>query len=59
MICPKCKAKSKIIDTRFRKDTCSMYRRHECPKCGFRFTTREIYAKDYTKPKAYIREGIK
>ena len=55
MICPKCKSKALIKDTRFRKGHGFVYRRHICPVCGFKFSSRETYAKDYTKPTAYIK----
>jgi transcriptional regulator NrdR family protein len=53
MKCPKCHSRAKIYDARQRLD--KVWRRHECPNCGFRFTTYETYAQDYTKPRAYIR----
>lgn len=58
MRCPKCENKALIIDTRYRKVAKEMYRRQECPCCGFRFSTKEHYAKDYSKPIARIK-GMK
>lgn len=55
MKCPKCNAHSIVLDTRFRKTTKVYYRRRKCPSCGFKFSTREIYAKDYTRPVAFIK----
>ena len=58
MRCPKCDSKALIIETRYRKLFNEIYRRHECPNCGFRFTTKERYAKDYSKPIAKIKGEI-
>lgn len=54
MKCPKCQTKALKTETRQRQSG-KIYRRHHCPNCGFRFSTYEIYAKDYTAPVAQIR----
>ena len=41
MTCPNCKhSRSRVIDSRTQADT--KYRRRECPKCNWRFSTYEI-----------------
>lgn len=55
MLCPKCGARAYITESRLRKNKDYLYRRHHCPECGFRFSTHEIYAKDYSKPIAKIK----
>jgi len=40
MTCPKCYAKTKVIDSRTDED--STERRRECLECGYRFSTIEI-----------------
>lgn len=42
MHCPKCDAKSKIIDSRMRLDVNRKDRRRKCDDCGHRFSTVEI-----------------
>ena len=54
MNCPICNTKAKVIDTRLRLSG-NMYRRHKCPNCGHKFTSREIIVKQEHVPKAYIR----
>lgn len=58
MRCPKCYSKAYIIDTRYRVINNEIYRRQKCPKCGFKFSTREVYAKDYSKPTATIKRSV-
>jgi transcriptional repressor NrdR len=57
MKCPFCGKRSKIIDSRQKKDY--YFRRHECPACKKRFTTHEVYDKDYNAPKAFIKVRVK
>lgn len=56
MKCPFCGGKSRILDSRQRIKYYK--RRHECIVCHKKFTTHEVYAEDYTKPKAYIKNKI-
>jgi transcriptional repressor NrdR len=42
MRCPKCGSRDdKVIDSRQSRDSSSIRRRHQCLKCGYRFTTYE------------------
>lgn len=40
--CPNCDAESYVVDTREASDG-TIHRRRECPNCGQRFATREIF----------------
>ncbi len=40
MLCPKCKSKTKVIDSRLQSNQI-VRRRRECPECNYRFTTWE------------------
>lgn len=42
MLCPKCKGKAVVVDSRKHK-TGDVYRRRECAACGFRFSTLECF----------------
>ena len=44
MLCPYCKGKTEVVDSRFKGD--KIKRRRECVKCHYRFNTYELYA-DY------------
>jgi transcriptional repressor NrdR len=52
MKCPKCGSeKSKVINSRKHEEYAreeSIYRRRECLKCGFRFSTYELRADQIT-----------
>ena len=50
MQCPRCKAYGLSI-TDSRPDGKTIRRRRKCLNCGYRFTTYEISAEDYTKVK--------
>lgn len=39
MLCPKCKSKTRVIDSRTSDTT---YRRRRCKNCNHTFTTKEI-----------------
>lgn len=54
MNCPICKGDTIVVDSRVRDDY--VYRRRKCLSCDLNFTTHETYAKDYTKPKAFIKQ---
>lgn len=54
MKCPYCGGKSRILDTRVRKDG-TKWRRHVCPYCDQKFSTMEIYAGDYRQVKHLIK----
>src|SRR2546425_9422425 len=42
MRCPKCGSRDdKVIDSRQSRDSCTIRRRRQCLKCGYRFTTYE------------------
>ena len=41
MKCPKCKGKTKVLDSRRKSDN-NIRRRRECVKCSYRFSTIEI-----------------
>lgn len=45
MLCPKCLGAAKCYDSRRRKSTGVVYRRHQCMKCDCRFTTKEQVVK--------------
>lgn len=53
MRCPRCKGKLKTIDSRERDGGLITWRRRECTKCMYRFSTQEIteetLAKHYVK----------
>ncbi len=38
MLCPKCKSKTKVIDSRLQSNQI-VRRRRECPRCNYRLTT--------------------
>ena len=60
MKCPVCGGRSGTIDTRRRNDGL-VWRGHECKLCQFRFSTFEIYAKDYKTTQSIVNfiKGIK
>lgn len=45
MLCPKCLGAAKCYDSRRRKSTGVVYRRHQCTICQCRFTTKEEVVK--------------
>jgi len=48
MLCPKCKSKTAVKDSRFKQG--STVRRRSCDSCSHRFTTREVIQKEVHKP---------
>lgn len=42
MICPKCNAKTKIVDNSFNEEQNEMYRKHICKECKYIFFTAEF-----------------
>lgn len=62
-VCPKCKTKTYVSDTRYRADEDYTYRRHECQnkRCGFVFSTAEVVIADDAKGKSLLdrlRESV-
>jgi len=55
-VCPKCKTKTYVSDTRYRPDDDYTYRRHECQnkKCGFVFSTAEVIIIDGSNGQSLI-----
>jgi len=41
VICPKCGGDTRVTDKRHQKRTNRNWRRRECRRCGYRFTTYE------------------
>lgn len=48
MLCPKCKSKTSVKDSRFKDG--STHRRRACMSCSHSFTTREVIEKKVHKP---------
>ncbi len=59
MKCPICHEKAHATDSRWIPTKNQTWRRWQCNKCSFRFTTLESYAKDYNAPKAFIKRRLK
>lgn len=55
--CPYCGTESLIFDSR--PMTYGIYRRRECPKCKYRFTTVEIDYDSYMQIENKVKQGIK
>ena len=53
--CPKCDSRTWIIDSRYAKKAKAVYRRHQCDKCKFRFTTYESIFDKVRKVKQIAR----
>lgn len=57
MRCPKCgDYRTLVVNCRSRKTTEAIYRVRECQACGYRFTTYENTAENYTKMDKAYRE---
>ena len=51
MICPKCKSKTKVTDSRVVDEM--VFRKRVCIECSFRFTTEEMTIEDNDIRKEY------
>lgn len=55
IICPHCKAPTKVINTRSRELGTRIYRRRKCTQCNARFTTSELIIEEEALSKAQLR----
>jgi transcriptional repressor NrdR len=58
MNCPRCSKKTDVLETRKSKYNEFTKRRRECPTCGHRFTTKELFQEDVPSIKK-LREELR